>query len=345
MLPKAANTVRIFFQNVKGLTYSTNGEDYEYYFHNLHQMQVDIAGLSETNTPWQLHHIRCEFLQRARKYSTITKTIFGSVDPDVDSALDKDQYQAGGCLMMIQGKWATTVNQQTISDNNRAISMITGYCTCKGSIQTAGIGTTFHREYEYYRDKGCKSPKPRQLFFLELANSIRKLQQQGHAMLIMMDANDVLSEKGEFAEWISALDLHDIHRQSPAPSTYIGSTSRRIDYYMLGCSQMIEFIKASGTLLYLEGPQLDHRGLYVDIDLAGYLHYDVENNKYLPAIARTLRTGNPELVSKYNNGMLRYYGDHNMEDRMESLIITIRLCHQKPYGKHWNHGTAIKDEQ
>jgi hypothetical protein len=39
---KQDRSTRIF-QNVKGLTYSVSGEDYEYYLHNLKAVQVDIA--------------------------------------------------------------------------------------------------------------------------------------------------------------------------------------------------------------------------------------------------------------------------------------------------------------
>ena len=58
-----------FFQNVKGLTYSSSGDDYEYYLQNLKNLQVDVAGMAETNTPWQLNHIKTEFLVRVKKYN------------------------------------------------------------------------------------------------------------------------------------------------------------------------------------------------------------------------------------------------------------------------------------
>lgn len=333
MKPKDDRMVRIFFQNVKGLTYTTTGEDYEYYMHNLKNLQVDITGLAETNSPWQLNHIRCEFLNRTRRYSAITKAIFGSANHDVDPIPTNEKFQAGGCLLMIQGKWATSVTQDTITDptglgrwagatilgrNHRAISIISGYRTCKGSIQSAGLGTTFHREYEYHRNNGVRSPNPRRLFLLNLESTIKVLKRKGHAIIMMMDANDVLGKSGDFAEWLSRLDLHDLHKQSPSPSTYIGSNNRRIDY-MFGCDQVIAYIQAAGSLSYLDGPQSDHRGLYVDIDLAGYLHYDASRNTLITPRARTLRTGNPELVHAYNQAMLNYYEAHQMESRIELL--------------------------
>jgi cell shape-determining protein MreC len=78
---KPGNTVRIFFQNVKGLTKTANTNDYEYYLHNLQQLQVDIAGLAETNTPWNLLHVKSDFLNQVRKFNSISKISFGSPDP------------------------------------------------------------------------------------------------------------------------------------------------------------------------------------------------------------------------------------------------------------------------
>jgi hypothetical protein len=75
---------RIFFQNVKGLTHSITSEDYEYYLHNLKTLQVDIAGLAETNSPWQLYHIRRDFLQQTKKHYQTSKTVFGSIDQQID---------------------------------------------------------------------------------------------------------------------------------------------------------------------------------------------------------------------------------------------------------------------
>jgi DNA-binding transcriptional MerR regulator len=81
----------------------------------------------------------------------------------------------------------------------------------------------------------------------------------------------------------------------------------------------MKYLSASGTLSYNEGPQSDHRSLYVDIKFAEYLDFDANNNPYLPAIARSLRTGNPELVEGYHAAMKRYYTDHNMVQRIDDL--------------------------
>ena len=163
-----------------------------------------------------------------------------------------------------------------------------------------------------------RSPNPRQMFLTELETTIKELQTNGHAIILMFDANEVLESSGSFAEWVSRQDLYDIHRHQPAPSTYIGSTNRRIDY-MLGCNKIRAHVKASGTLSYIDGPQSDHRSLFIDVDLAGYLSYDAKSNNHITPNARSLRTGNPELVEQYTKEMLRYYSCHHMVDRIDHL--------------------------
>jgi hypothetical protein len=125
---------------------------------------------------------------------------------------------------------------------------------------------------------GVQSPRPRQLFLTELGSQIQSFQQHGHALIVMMDANEtLLPSQGDLRSWISQHDLHDIHKLHPAPSTYIGSTHRRIDF-MFGCHQILPFIHRSGTLSYIDGPQSDHRSLYIDVALSNYLNYDANNN-------------------------------------------------------------------
>ena len=53
---KAPGTIRFFFQNVKGLTYSASGDDYNYYMSCMSSYDVDCFGMAETNPGWQHHY-------------------------------------------------------------------------------------------------------------------------------------------------------------------------------------------------------------------------------------------------------------------------------------------------
>jgi hypothetical protein len=149
---------------------------------------------------------------------------------------------------------------------DHAITFITCYRSCKGNITKARLGSTFHRSMNISSTDGHKSPNPWNICLSDLKAVVRPLQQKRNAILVMMDASEVLESRGALAEWASRLDLQDLHKIQPAPLTYIGSKHCRIDY-IFGCNLINNYTVAAGALSYIDGPQSDHRGLFVDLDL------------------------------------------------------------------------------
>ena len=62
VIQKPTTATRLFFQNIKGLSTSAGKEDYRYVLDCLQTLQVDIAGIAETNTCWQHPHLRDDAL-------------------------------------------------------------------------------------------------------------------------------------------------------------------------------------------------------------------------------------------------------------------------------------------
>ncbi|KAI2496031.1 hypothetical protein MHU86_18504 [Fragilaria crotonensis] len=308
---KAPDTTRFMFQNVKGLTYNQSGDDYNYYLSSMISYSIDVFGMTETNSGWQHHYVQSKFKQCLRRQLYIGKTSFGSPTQQVDLLEDSETFQAGSLIQVVVGSLTTTVFGDPIHDSTglgrwcgftfigkaeQKLSVITGYRTCKGSVSTSPLGSTFHREYAYYRNKGIKNPQPRTEFLKDLALTIRNLQQHGHAILLMMDANSTLTSDNKLTEFIESHDLWDLHSSNPAPSTYIGSSDRRIDY-IFGCSRTRSACTRQGTLSYFEGPQSDHRSLYVDLDLRVLLSItNITGSLKATQPQRWLRSGNPESV-------------------------------------------------
>lgn len=333
---KAHPDMRIFFQNVKGLSHSTNGEDYRYVMQHLAELQVDICGMAETNTAWQHSFLRQELRSAIRASGIgIAKVIFGSPSHDIDNIPPTETFQAGGSITATLGPWTSAVFGPEISDitglgrwsgihirgrHSNTLSIITGYRSCSGSKFTAPLGSTFHREYEHLRLNNAQKvhPNPRLQFLKDIEETIQTLTDKGHMILFMLDANGVLDKDFHFRAMVERLQLYDMHSTDPAPSTYIGSSDRRIDY-MFGCRRTRDAMTKSGTLSYIEGPQSDHRGLYVDLDPQAILHHNAHDNTLQNPVLRPLKSGNPELVATYHKNMLRYYNHHNMVHRINHL--------------------------
>lgn len=330
---KPKNGIRVFFQNVNGLSQSSDFADYKYYLSCLSAYDIDIAGLAETNIAWQHAHNQQDFRHIAHRQFRISKVTFGFPDAQVDPCSSNDSRQSGGTVSILQGAITSRIYGNNITDDTGLgrwtgvtlrgrdgymISIITAYRTCGGNIKTSPLGSVFSREFLYFRGQGVLQPNPRRLFFQHLGTLIRSLQASGHQILLMLDANSDLSTDYSFSEFLSSSDLHDLHQSNSPPSTYIGSAHRRIDY-MLGCSSLLKSSRRSGALSYFEGPQSDHRGLFADLVLPSLIHPSLCKEKMVPASQRILHTGNPELVSSYLTAIRQYYVQHRMFQRMEYL--------------------------
>ena len=189
-------------------------------------------------------------------------------------------------------------------------------------------------------------PQPRKLILNDLTQAIRHEQSRGRATLIMMDSNGSLGKDTDLQQFISKCDLTDLHASDPAPSTYIGSSHRRIDH-IFGCPQVCQSLTSSGSLSYIDGPQSDHRGLFVDLDLQQLLHRTTTPPAISTASSRFLKTGNPEAVATYHDAMLAYYADHNMIQRLDKLVRTkdtLSLPTLRKYLEKWDsdQGRAMK---
>lgn len=330
VIQKATGSLRIFFQNVKGLTHTTTKEDYKYYFQCIQGYDVDIMGLSETNTCWSHYHLSSDYRSTLRRYTRQSKTVFGSVSPDIDQCHQSETFQSGGNLTSILGSLVSRAGGPDILDttglgrwsgvkiegpDGRKLSIITAYRVCSGSPQTAPLGSSFLREYEFFREHQHTSPNPRRLFFVDLQKTIVELQESGYSTILMIDANSTLDDP-QLLNFTATCGLHDLHSYDPPPSTYIGSANRRIDF-IFGCNNARRYVIRSGSLAYTEGPQSDHRSLYVDLS-SEFITTPPWQSISSPK-SRDLYTGNPERVTIYINSMLGYYSQHRMIERIQRL--------------------------
>jgi hypothetical protein len=289
--------------------------------------------MAETNIGWHHTHLQSEFRQILRRFHQQSKAEFGSPSHAEDQSPSKSPYQPGGMIQLSLGPITTTTFGKSINDptglgrwkgttyrgsGQFKMSVITAYRTCGGNIRTLPLGSTFSREFNYFRRQGHKSPNPRRLFFHHLEETIVSLQSSGNSIVLMLDANSDYKSDTGFASFLATTGLSDLYRSQPPPSTYIGAQARRIDY-IFGCERIATSCIRSGALAYTEGPQSDHRGLFVDLEI-NELCQSLTPQKMSIPIACFLHTKNPELVSSYITHMKEYYTSHIMFARLQRIV-------------------------
>jgi hypothetical protein len=350
---KAEGSIRLMFQNVKGLTYSTTLEDYRYYHQCLNGLSVDVIGLADTNTCWSQHHLSSDFRLATQRFHRQSKIIFGSASPAIDLCPQNESFQSGGNLTAVFGEFSSRIAGPSITDStglgrwsgvtlegtsSRKLSIITAYRVCKGSPQSAPLGSSFLREYEYFREQTGKPVNPRRQFLCDLQKLVVSLQESGHCVILMLDANSTIEDRA-LSEFIISCGLHDLHSRDPSPSTYIGSSDHRIDF-IFGCDEAMQLVICSGTLSYTDGPQSDHRSLYVDIS-PGFIVRTPWSQLASPT-SRDLYTGNPELVK--NTTLPCYSTTVNIKWSNGSKICTLDIngCLERNFVQLSSSGTMIK---
>jgi hypothetical protein len=146
-------------------------------------LSVDVMGLSETNTCWSHHQLSSDFRSAIQKFYRQSKVVFGAVSPSIDKCLQSETFQSGGSLTAVIG----TLNSRIEGSNNcddtglgrwsgitigghasKKLSIITAYRVCKGSPQSASLGSSFLCEYEYFREHLQSPINPRRQFLLDL---------------------------------------------------------------------------------------------------------------------------------------------------------------------------------
>ena len=215
------------------------------------------------------------------------------------------------------GRWSGVT---LCGSNAQKLTIITGYIVCSGSIKTAPLGSAFAREYNHFQQlQPNQTINLRRSFIRDLEEVILELQAYEHAVILMLDANATFSSDPHFSDFIETCSFHDMHSTDPVSSTYIGAPQCRIDFF-LGCPKSLQFLYRSGTLVaYNEGPQSDHRGLYVDLRTNMFTRPKASIE---PTAARGVHTGNPELVTRFNEKMMTYYEQHRMVEWIDELFET-----------------------
>jgi hypothetical protein len=177
--------IRIYFQNVKGLSYSTSGQNYGYYLSCIANIDADITGMAETNSAWQHHHLQSKFKANVHRQFQMAKISFSSPSQEIDPMPENESYQAGGTVTLATTKTVTLSFGQPFSDptvlgrwsglhfrgkSNKIFTTITAYRVCTGSIRSAQLASSFDREYEHFKGQGIASPRPRKLFYHNLSS-------------------------------------------------------------------------------------------------------------------------------------------------------------------------------
>ena len=243
----------------------------------MHDLGIDIMGMSETNCPWTP--------TTKVEYDLFMKEVFGPTQTLYSSApaTSESNYQPGGTLLTVHGRttgriaasgtdpWGRFCWAQLRGRRDEGIVIICAYRVCQSqSVNTAGPFTAYQQQYTLMREAGLVAPDPRQQLLKDLSTLISSQRAEGFRPILMMDANgDYKAETNRDKPLENFLEdnnlgdpFYDKFRVNPLTFAY---GSRRIDY-IFADPAYISAIQKVGCLGTHEGAFSDHCLAYIDVD-------------------------------------------------------------------------------
>jgi hypothetical protein len=321
---------RICLQNINGIQDKTHLLGSQ-----AHHLGIDIMGIVETNRDWQTPNTKHQVTSILRRYWKKTLFAFSSSDHRYQkNQHDPSEYQPGGTCTFVNNSWAARTSpsqdpsgmgrwsQLSVSGrDNRKVTIFTVYRVCQSNISTEGSKTAYRQQWHIADERNISPNDPRSLLLLDLGSTIAVLQQQGHEIIILMDANESTSTPhSKLAAWMRLHSLCDPliqrHGSDNQPPTYKRGT-KRIDYIFTS-RNIGEFVSAAGILPYNHLVPSDHKALFIDVDLQGYLRGQISTTCSMEQ--RGIQSNNPRAVKKYQK-LIKNFLQHSHIEHDISLLL------------------------
>lgn len=336
------NTIRVVYQNVNRSISASDNPLTNTLLDNLNDMETDVFMASESNVNWKSAAHRNDFQHKVSKIWPANRIAFST--SDVGFEFEAHEYLPGGtCTMAVDnlsmrvvkvgedesglGRWSYITME---GQGGRKITFITAYRICAG--QMLGIKTSCRQQSKIINNQEIKQGKPasnvdttylRIKFNEDLAVFIKALQEDGHAIMLGLDANETPEEAskendikyGSISWLLEQTGLNEVFdaRHQVTPDSTTTTPGRFIDRVAVSGIAI-----QRATLLKAHNPaQSDHLSIVVDLDLQ-YLFHNACSPLVSPA-PRKLTSDNSTSVKKYISFIQKQFQTHKIIERCRRL--------------------------
>ena len=310
------------YLNINGLPQNKNHPKNQLIFNALISNEVDIFGLSETNTNWknldQDHHWRDRTIG-------VWEHSHSTISYNLKDILSSSPFQPGGTLIHSTGKschrvissdtdnsglgrWSSTRYR---GKNGIRLRVICAYRPCRPS--NPGPSTTYSQHQRHF-DETDDDRCPRIAFMNDLLRQLLQWKEDGDQLILMIDCNENISSpsiKNAFRE-VGMKEAITHGRDTTTHATFHRG------------SIPIDGIFTSSTITLIQGGYLpfgtipsDHRPLWIDIRYENAFGYKM--SEIINPVARRLKSNLPKVRNKFNQDYKQFIRKHHLEERLYSL--------------------------
>ena len=337
-------STRITFQNIGGICARPSELKYQRLSKWLGDEQVGIAMLAETNCHWPSLREGAKWRDRMRKISPSGYYTATAYNRHQDRTGSNSSFQWGGTAVTAFGKVAHGAKEYGCDPSGLgrwSFIRLRGKLKQKMEVENGihidrsqdlvvisayrpnppGSGeSTVNAQHQLYFDKIGRRCDPRVAFVQDLCKVINKWREEGCEIILGVDdANEDVSvwSPSSFRNKMKEVGLVEaILRLHPKPVATFQLNTQDVPIDAIFVSSGVKVLSA-GYLAFDEGPQSDHRALWMDIDLSLTLGgYHPERSSFS---RRLLSSQDSRSVKRYLKTVKREYIRYSIPQRLQQL--------------------------
>ena len=312
--PKAENTIRIYSQNINGISAESMQANLTKNLDAMLDRQVDIMGWAETNLEWNDYstHLLAQRVFRKQypggKWLTTTSKIPSKTNlkPGGNAlGLNHDatsRTTSTGRDSMGRWLWAT------LEGKTDSVTIVQLYVP--GDPSTQGITTTYAQQYEQIQLANRQTvPDVIGQYYRDLHTFLDTLKTQ---LIVMGDFNEGPTDK-HLLNLQSRHNLRDVydmkHPDSPLNTHQMGT--QQIDHFLV-TAPLLAHITKVGYEEIAAGIPSDHRGMYLDLSRQAIRNTTKAQNQ-------KLRADHSRKVLKYRKKLVKFIDHKKLIKRLQTL--------------------------
>ena len=324
-------TIRLYSQNVNGISYFNNYGEWEIMLEELHDRQVDVACLTEINLDLQKPEIKYSLVEKAK---ALDKGIRMEMTAS-KTRIDNSPAKRGGVMVFARGNWSGRVvrsGSDTLGrwsyltmqgKREKKTTIITLYRVCEQKNQ-AGNCTIYMQQENDLKNAGRDVVNPRNAILIDLAKIIAKEHQDGNDIILMGDCNEDVYSKKQIHQFLQENELYNAiaaKHCGEGPATY-DRGSKCIDLIAISKTINRDAIVRCGYLPFYDGVFSDHRGSYIDLKASELFEKaDPDTNK---EIYKRFTTKQTKKCEKYIKKLEEYLDEAKINVKVSELQQKIK---------------------
>ena len=162
------------------------------------------------------------------------------------------KYQPGGTAVSAMNHWATRVNSKgldkygrwswivMVGKGTKKVVFLSGYRVCQGGTKGSLCSRTVRSQQEFmFASQGEPNVDLRKRFMSDLTKEVKAFQDQGHDLVLMLDANEASSENSSIDKMMwecNLVDAHTLSSESKNPPPTHQNGKSKIDFVLISSS-------------------------------------------------------------------------------------------------------------